>query len=48
MERTAANTPLLIHQFAILSASLFRSAEPKEAAAGDKRARTDLFREKLL
>jgi hypothetical protein len=48
MERTAANARLLIHQFATLSALLFRSAEPEEAAAGDKRARTDLFREKLL
>ena len=47
-ERTAANARLLDHQFATLSALLFRSAEPEEAAAGDKRARTDLFREKLL
>ena len=48
MERTAASARLLNHQFATLSALLFRSAEPEEAAAGDKRARTDLFREKLL
>jgi len=48
VERTATNARLLIHQFATLSALLFRSAEPEEAAAGDKRARTDLFREKLL
>jgi hypothetical protein len=48
MERTAANARLLNHQFATLSALLFRSAEPEEASAGDKRARTDLFREKLL
>ena len=48
MERTAANVRLLNHQFATLSALLFRSAEPEEAAAGDKRARTDLLREKLL
>ena len=48
MERTAANVRLLNHQFATLSALLFRSSEPEEAAAGDKRARTDLLREKLL
>ena len=48
MKRTAANARLLNHQFATLSALLFRSAEPEEAAAGHKRARTDLFREKLL
>jgi hypothetical protein len=48
MERTAANARLLVHQFATLSAPLFRSAEPDGAAAGDKRAHTDLFREKLL
>ena len=35
-------------EFRDLSAMLFRSAGPEEAAAGDKRARTDLFREKLL
>jgi polysaccharide pyruvyl transferase WcaK-like protein len=43
MERTAVNAWLLNHQFATLSALLFRSAEPEEAAAEDKRARTDLF-----
>jgi hypothetical protein len=48
MERTAANARLLNHQFVTLSALLVRSAEPEKAAAGDKRARTDLFREKLL
>ena len=48
MERTAANARLLNHQFATLSALLFGSAEPEEAAAGHKRAHTDLFREKLL
>jgi hypothetical protein len=31
MERTAANVRLLNHQFATLSALLFRSAEPEEA-----------------
>jgi polysaccharide pyruvyl transferase WcaK-like protein len=48
MERTAANVRLLNHQFATLSALLFRSAEPEEAAAGHERARADLSREKLL
>ena len=48
MERTAANVRLLDHQFATLSALLFRSAEPAEVAAGHKRARPDHFREKLL
>jgi polysaccharide pyruvyl transferase WcaK-like protein len=33
MERTAANVRLLNHQFATLSALLFRSAEPEDAAA---------------
>jgi hypothetical protein len=47
MERTAANARLLNHQFATLSALLFRSAEPEEAAAEDKRARIDILREKL-
>jgi polysaccharide pyruvyl transferase WcaK-like protein len=45
MERTAANVRLLNHQFATLSALLFRSAEPEEAAAEDKRARIDILRE---
>ena len=45
MERTAANVRLLNHQFATLSALLFRSAEREEAAAEDKRARTDTLRE---
>ncbi len=35
MERTAANVRLLNHQFATLSALLFRSSEPEEAAAED-------------
>ena len=48
MERTAANVRLLNHQFATLSALLFRAAEPEEAAAEDKRARTDLLREEWL
>jgi polysaccharide pyruvyl transferase WcaK-like protein len=49
MKRTAANVRLLDDQFATLSALLFRSAEPEEAAAaGHKRARTDLSREKSL
>jgi len=48
MERTAANVRLLNRQFATLSALLFRSAEPEEAADEHKRARTELFREKLL
>jgi polysaccharide pyruvyl transferase WcaK-like protein len=45
MDRTAANVRLLNHQFATLSALLFRSAEPEEAAAEDKRARIDILRE---
>jgi polysaccharide pyruvyl transferase WcaK-like protein len=43
MERTAANLRLLNHQFATLSALLFRSAEPKDAAAGHGHTRTDPF-----
>jgi hypothetical protein len=45
MERTAANARLLNHQSAPLSALLFRSAEPEEVAAEDKRARIDILRE---
>ena len=45
MERTVANARLLNHQFATLSALLFRSAEPEEAPPGDKRARIDILRE---
>ena len=47
MERTAANVRLLNRQFATLSALLFRSAVPEEAAPGHMRASTDLYREKL-
>ena len=47
MERTAANVRLLNRQFATLSALLFRSAGPEEAAPGHIRASTDLYREKL-
>ena len=45
MERTAANVRLLNHQFATLSALLFRSSEPEEDAAEDKRTRMDILRE---
>lgn len=45
MERTAANVRLLNHQFATVSELLFRSSEPEEAAADDKRARIDILGE---
>jgi len=45
MERTAANARLLNHQFVTLSALLFRSSEPEEDAAEDKRTRMDILRE---
>ena len=45
MERTAPNVRLLNHQFATVSELLFRSSEPEEAAADDKRARTDTLGE---
>jgi polysaccharide pyruvyl transferase WcaK-like protein len=48
IERTAENARLLNYQFATLSALLFQSAGPEEAAAEHKRARTDLSKEKLL
>jgi len=43
-ERTAANARLLNRQFAELSASLFRAAEPARTAAEHKGARTDVLR----
>jgi polysaccharide pyruvyl transferase WcaK-like protein len=43
MERTAANARLLNHQFVTLSALLFRSAKPEDAAAGHEHTRTDPF-----
>ena len=48
MERTAANARLLNHQFATLSALLFQSAEPEEAAADTSRLAQIFSREKLL
>jgi polysaccharide pyruvyl transferase WcaK-like protein len=48
MERTAANVRLLNHQFATLSAFLFRSAEPEAAAAGHEHTRTDPFLGEVL
>jgi len=45
MERTAANVRLLNRQFATLSELLFRSSEPEEATADDKRARKDVLGE---
>jgi polysaccharide pyruvyl transferase WcaK-like protein len=45
MERTAANVRLLNHQFATLSALLFRSSGPDDGAAEVKRARMDTLRE---
>jgi polysaccharide pyruvyl transferase WcaK-like protein len=48
IERTAEYARLLDHQFDTLSALLFRSAKPEEAAAEHESARTDLLREKLL
>jgi polysaccharide pyruvyl transferase WcaK-like protein len=48
MERTAANVRLLNHQFATLSALLFRSAEPEDAAAGHEHTRTDPFLGEVL
>ena len=48
IERTAENARLLDDQFNTLSALLFRSAKPDEAAAEHENARTDLLREKLL
>ena len=45
MERTAANVRLLDQQFVTMSALLFRSSEPEEAAADDKRARIDILGE---
>ena len=47
-ERTAANARLLDHQFATLSAVLFRAAEPPGTAAEHERARTDVLQEELL
>ena len=46
-ECTAANARLLNHQFAMLSALLFRAAEPPGAEAKHKRARTDVLQEEL-
>ena len=48
IERTAENARLLDHQFNILSALLFRSAKPDEAAAEHENVRTGLLREKSL
>ena len=48
MERTAANVRLLNHQFVTLSALLFRSAEPEDAAAGHEHTRTDPFLGEVL
>lgn len=42
-ERTAANARLLNHQFATLSALLFKAAEPAGTAAKHERARTDVL-----
>jgi polysaccharide pyruvyl transferase WcaK-like protein len=43
-ERTAANERLLQHQFAALSALLFRAAESAGTAAEHQHARTDALR----
>ena len=47
-ERAAANERLLNHQFATLSALLFRSAELVGTVAGHERARTDVLEEEWL
>ena len=47
-ERSAANARLLDHQFATLSAVLFRATEPPGTAAEYERARTDVLQEELL
>jgi polysaccharide pyruvyl transferase WcaK-like protein len=48
MKRTAASVRLLNHQFATLSALLFRSAGPEDAAAGHEHTRTDPFYGEVL
>ena len=48
MERTAVNARLLNHQFATLSALLFRSAEPEDAVGGHEHTRTDPFLGEVL
>ena len=48
MERTAAKVRLLNHQFATLSALLFRSAEPENAAGRHEHTRTNPFLGEVL